>query len=90
MKILFTNDYKGVYLQKNELMEKFIINLFWDKIGVYPIAQNVLITNKETSDEEIQSFFARAILYNYNSLFTVEINDSIFKYQQSIMSAYLS
>jgi len=62
-------------------MEKFIINLFLDKIGIYPIAQNVLITNKETSDEEIQSFLARAILCNYNTLFVIEINNSISKYQ---------
>ena len=92
IKILSYKDYKGIYLyscKKNESMEKFIINLFWDKIGKYPIAQNVLITNKETSDEEIQSFFARAILCKYNTLFAVEINESISKYQQSIMNTYI-
>ena len=93
IKIVTDKDYKGIYLhkcKKNESMEKFIINLFLDKIGLYPIAQNVLITNKETSDEEIQSFLARAILCNYNILFAVEINDSISKYQQSIMNGYIS
>ena len=92
IKILSYKDYKGIYLykcKKNESMEKFIINLFFDKIGKYPIAQNVLITNKETSDEEIQSFFARAILCKYNTLFAVEINQSISKYQQCTMNAYI-
>ena len=93
IKILSFDKYKGIYLHncnENESMEKFIINLFLDKLGKYPIAQNVLITNKETSDEEIQSFFARAILCNYNTLFAVEINESISKYQQSIMNVYIS
>ena len=57
MKII-SNGYKGIFLypcNKNS-MEENIINLFWEKIRVLPIAQNVLITNKETSIEEIQSF----------------------------------
>jgi hypothetical protein len=70
-------------------MEEFIINLFWDKINELPIAQNVLITNKETSTEEIQAFFHRAILCNYNTLFVVEINDSFSDYQQSKMNNYI-
>ena len=93
MKIISENIYKGIYLQKCKKdcsMEKFIIELFLDKIDKLPIAQNVLITNKETSDEEMQSFFNRAILCNYNTLFVIEINDSISEYQQSIMNAYIS
>ena len=43
--------------------------------------QKVLMTSKETSSEEIQSFFHRAILYNYNTLFVVEINDSFTDFQ---------
>ena len=54
-----------------------------------PIAQNVLMTSKETSSEEIQSFFYRAILCNYNTLFVVEINDSFTDFQQSIMNNYI-
>ena len=93
MKINSDNVYKGIYLyccKKNKSMEEIIINLFMDKIGELPIAQNVLITNKETSDEEMQAFFHRAILCNFNTLFVVEINDSISKYQQSIMNSYIS
>ena len=90
MKII-SEDFKGIYLLKceNNSMEKYIINLFWYNIGDLPISQNVLITNKETSSEEIQAFFHRAILCNYNTLFVVEINDSFSEYQQSIMNTYI-
>ena len=86
------NKCKGIYLHEceNNSMERFILNLFWDKIGELPIAQNVLITNKETSSEEMQAFFHRAILCNYNTLFVVEINDSFSDNQQSIMNRYVA
>jgi len=90
MKII-SNDLKGIYLYKceNISMEEYIINLFLDKLTELPISQNVLITNKETSSEEIQAFFHRAILCNYNTLFVVEINDSFSEYQQSVMNTYI-
>ena len=83
--------YKGIYLHQceNNSMEEFILNLFWDKLNKLPIAQNVMITNKETSSEEIQAFFHRAILCNFNTLFVVELNDSFSNYQQSIMNSYI-
>ena len=83
--------YKGIYLYECETnkMEKFIIKLFWDKLTKLPIAQNVLITSKETSEEEMQVFFHRAILCNYNTLFVVEINDSFSEQQQSVMNTYI-
>lgn len=58
MKII-CKGYKGIYLYEcgNNSKEECIITLFWDKIKELPIAQNVLITNKETSLEEIQAFF---------------------------------
>ena len=91
MRIISETCYKGIYLHacENNSMEEFILNLFWDKIKELPIAQNVLITNKETSSEEIQAFFHRAILCNYNTLFVVEINDSFSNYQQSVMNSYI-
>jgi hypothetical protein len=81
-------NYKGIYLYNSDniSMEKLIIDLFWDKLHQLPISQNVLITSKETSDEEIQAFFHRAILCNYNTLFVVEINDSFTEYQQTVMN----
>ena len=92
IKITPADTYKGIYLHKcskENQMEKFIINLFWDKLTELPIAQNVLITSKETSIEEIQSFLHRAILCNYNTLFVVEINESFSEYQQNIMNSYI-
>ncbi len=82
---------KGIYLHEceNNSMEEYIINLFYEKTVDLPIAQNVLIGNKETSSEEIQAFFHRAILCNYNNLFVVEINDSFSEIQQSIMNNYI-
>ena len=86
-----TIESKGIYLHNcnKSSMEKYIITLFRDKIASLPIAQNVLITNKETTSEEIQAFFHRAILCNYNTLFVVEINDSFSDFQQSIMNTYI-
>ena len=90
MKLISTG-FKGIYLYecKNISNEEYIINLFRDKITKLPIAQNVLMTSKETSSEEIQSFFNRVILCNYNTLFVVEINDSFTDFQQSIMNNYI-
>ena len=85
------NKYKGIYLHKceNESMEEFILDIFWNKIGKLPIAQNILISNKETSLEEMQAFFYRAILCDYNTLFIVEINDTFSDFQQNIMYTYI-
>ena len=83
--------FKGLFLYDcgNSSKEEYIITLFWDKIKDLPIAQNVLITNKETSFEEVQAFFHRAILCNYNTLFTVEINDSFSDFLQNKMNSYI-
>ena len=92
IKIIPINGYKGIYsyeCKKNE-MEKNIIYLFWNNIFGLPVAQNVLITNNETSPEEIQAFFNRAILCKYNTLFVVEINDTFSIHQQSLMNNYLN
>ena len=90
MKII-SKGFKGIYLLECETnsMEEDIINLFWENIKELPIAQNVLITNKETTSEEIQAFFHRAILCDYNTLFVVELNDSFSEFQQSIMNSYI-
>ena len=39
---------KGIYIykSKSESMEEDILQIFLDKIGRFPIAQNFLVTNK--------------------------------------------
>ena len=81
------NKIKGMYYKncKKEEMEAFILTIFLELVHKKPIAQNILITSKETNSEEIQAFFYRAILCSFNTLFIVEINDSFSQLQQSIM-----
>ena len=67
-------------------MEGDILNIFLEYIGILPIAQNILISNKETSYEEIQAFFYRAILCRFNTVFIVEMNNSFSDYQRKIMN----
>ena len=76
--------------QINESAEEYILKIFLEKIGHLPLAQNVLISSKETSPEEIQAFFYRAILCDYNTLFVVELNNSFSNYQQNIMYSYIN
>ena len=93
-KMLFKgeNIFKGIYLKicENESKEEFILKLFMDKIGLLPIAQNILYCGKETSFEEMQAFFNRSILCEYNTLFLVVINNSFSNYQQNIMFTYIN
>ena len=82
---------KGIYLKDcNKISkEEYILNLFFDILGQLPVAQNLLICGKETSIEEIQSFFYRAILCNNNTLFIVEINESFTDFQYSKILSYI-
>ena len=91
MLLLDHNRYKGIYLHecKENSIGKFIYELFLQKIGKRPIAQNILITSKETSNEEIQAYLYRAVLCDYNTLFVVEVNESLSEYQQGIMYNFL-
>lgn len=83
--------YKGIYLHECEdnSISNFIYEIFLTKIGQKPIVQNILIGSKETSVEEIQAYLYRAILCDYNSLFVVEINESMNDFQQGIMYNFL-
>ena len=82
---------KGIYIyeSQSESMEEDILQIFLDKIGSLPIAQNVLITSKETSYEEMQVFFNRAILCKYNALFVAEINESFSESQQRYLNRFI-
>ena len=83
---------KGIYkyLSQSESMEGDILQIFLDKIGKIPIAQNILISNKETSYEEMQAFFSRAILCKYNTLFVVKVSYSFSDYQQKCMNIFIN
>ena len=89
-------NYHGFYIYKceNSTMEEFILFLFQEKLEKLPIAQNILFLSNETSYEEMKSFFYRAILCEYNTLFIIEIFESIsilhiekmFRYIDEILS----
>jgi len=83
--------FKGIYIyeSKSDSMEEDILQIFLDTIGRLPIAQNILITNKETSYEEMQAFLNRAILCRYNTLFVIEINESFSEYQQRYLNRFV-
>ena len=84
--------YNGIYLYKSDYnsMEEDILKIFIEKTRNIPIAQNILISNKETSFEEIQAFFYRAFLCRFNTLFAIEINDSLSDIQLRIMINFIS
>jgi len=83
--------YYGIYIYKceNISMEQYILKLFQDKLDKLPIAQNILICSNETSIEEMQSFFYRAILCDYNTLFVIEILESFSNFQHNKMYSYI-
>ena len=84
--------YKGIYLYKSDYnsMEEDILKIFIEKTKNIPIAQNILISNKETSFDEIQAFFHRAFLCRFNTLFAIEINDSLSDNKLKIMNNFIS
>ena len=91
MLILEKNKYKGIYLITSGFMsmEEYIIKLYSDKLKQLPIAQNILICSRETSIEEIQSFFYRAILCEYNTLFVIEILESLSDFQYNKIYTFI-
>ena len=50
-----------------------------------PVAQNILINNKETTFEEMQAFFNRAILCEYNTLFIISASHAFSELQIKYM-----
>ena len=71
------NDLKGLYKCniKKYNMDIFIIKIFLKLTGTFPIAQNILLTNKETSTGEIYSFTYRAMKCRFDTLFIISISD---------------
>ena len=63
--------YQGVYTYLTEKLEKELYQIFKYLTGNNPIAQNVLLCNKDTTSEEITSFLYRAIKCEFESCFIV-------------------
>ena len=81
------NNKKGIYYlnsQKTSIEEKSV-ELFFEYLGKPPISQNILLINKDTSYEELESFLYRAILCKYNSLFIIGLNNLISSQEDSLL-----
>ena len=85
----FNNRGISIVQCKKISMEEYILSLFMKKLDKLPIAQNILICSNETSIEEIQSFLNRAILCEFNTLFSVEILESFSNFQHNKMYSYI-
>ena len=90
-KIKVKDSRTGIYKcnVKKYNMDIFIIKMFLKITGNFPIAQNILLTNNETSTGEIYSFMYRAIKCNYNTLFIISISDDFSTQNLNIMTSLL-
>ena len=81
------DDKKGInYYKCDEYsIEEKTIDLFIEFTGKYPISQNILLINKDTSLEEIEFFLYRALLCKYHTLFIIGINDILHSQEEKIM-----
>ena len=64
-------EYKGLYVYSCSQVEKELIQLYIYLTGNIPIFQNILLCNKDTSNEEITSFLYRSLLCEFNSCFII-------------------
>ena len=64
-------EYKGVYLNSCEKLEKDIFQLYKYLTKNTPTAQNILLCNRKTTLEELTAFLFRAILCEFNSCFII-------------------
>jgi hypothetical protein len=71
-------------------MNLFTIKIFLKLTGRFPIAQNILLTNNETSIGEIYSFLYRAIKCRFNTLFVISINDDFPVQKVNIMISLMN
>ena len=65
------NQYKGLYLYLCDKLEKDLFQIYKYLTENNPVAQTVLLCNKETTNEELTCFLYRAILCEYNSCFII-------------------
>ena len=65
------DEYKGLYIYYCDQLEKELYQIYKYLTSNIPLAQNILLCNKYTSNEEIISFLYRAILCEFNACFMV-------------------
>ena len=63
--------YRGIYIYSSENLEKDIFQIYKYFTFNNPVAQNILLCNKDSTKEEITSFLYRAILCEFNSCFII-------------------
>ena len=62
---------QGIFIYLYENLEKDLFQIFKYLTGNNPIAQNILICNKDTTNDKITSFFYRSIKCELNSCFII-------------------
>ena len=70
-------NFQGIFTYLCEKVEKDLFQIFKYLTGNNPIAQNVLICNKNTTNEKITSFFYRSIKCELNSCFLISGLESL-------------
>ena len=65
------NKFRGLFIYKCINIIKDLFQVYKYLTGNYPVCQNFLICNNETSINEIISFLYRAILCNYHSCYII-------------------
>ena len=73
--------YKGIYTYLTENLEKDLFQIYKYFTHNNPVAQNILLCNKDTTKEEITAFLYRAILCEFNSCFIIGGIESL-KFEQ--------
>ena len=63
--------YKGIYTYLSESLEKDLFQIYKYFTNNNPVAQNILLCNKDTTKEEIIAFLYRTILCEFNSFFII-------------------
>ena len=63
--------YKGLYMHFCKRKEKDLFQIYKYLTKKNPIAQNILLCTKETSNEDLSAFLYRAILCEFNSCFII-------------------
>ena len=89
--ITVKNNLRGLYkcnVRKYNI-DLFIIKMFLKLTDSFPIAQNILLTNNETTIGEIFSFMYRAMKCRFNTLFIVSISDDFSKTNLNKMTSLL-